>query len=92
MLRMQELFFWVGRLIVSDAYIFAKGKRINAKKNENVESTPTQVFCGRLCVCVTKNKTVLVPQIPVSKQCSLETADQVQNADCRLRKKYRLRI
>ena len=29
---------------------FAKGRSINAEKNENVEFTHTQVFCGRLCV------------------------------------------
>ena len=29
---------------------FAKGRSINAEKNENVELTHTQVFCGRLCV------------------------------------------
>ena len=35
----------------SDVYIFTKGKKsINAEKNENVELTHTQVFCGRLCV------------------------------------------
>ena len=47
--------FWGGRWItwniVSDVYILTKGKKsINAEKNENVELTHTQVFCGRLCV------------------------------------------
>ena len=41
MLCMQELFFWGGWItwkIVSDVYIFTKGKKsINAEKNENVE-------------------------------------------------------
>ena len=53
MLCMQEWFFWVGGLseTLSDVYILTKGKKsINAEKNENVESTHTQVFCGRLCV------------------------------------------
>ena len=54
MLCMQELFFWGGWItwnIVSDVYIFTKRKKsINAEKNENVELTHTQVFCGRLCV------------------------------------------
>ena len=54
MLCMQEFFFWDGWItgnIVIDNYIFTKGnKSINAKKNENVELTHTQVFCGRLCV------------------------------------------
>ena len=54
MLCMQELFFRVGQItrnIVSDVYILTKGKKsINAEKNENVELTHTQVFCGRLCV------------------------------------------
>ena len=37
--------------LVSDVYILKKGKKsINAEKNENVELTHTQVFCGRLCV------------------------------------------
>ena len=32
-------------------YIFTKVKKgINAEKNENVELTHTQVFCGRLCL------------------------------------------
>ena len=52
---MQELFFlgggWITWNIVSDVYILTKGKKnINAEKNENVELTHTQVFCGRLCV------------------------------------------
>ena len=43
--------FW--RNIVSDVYIFTKGKKsINTAKNENVELTHTQVFCGRLCVLI----------------------------------------
>ena len=56
MLCMQELFFWGGRItwkIVSDVYIFTKGKKsINTEKNENLEkmSTRTQVFCSRLRV------------------------------------------
>ena len=54
MLCMQELFFgggWITWNIVSEVYIFTKGKRsINAEKNENVELTLTQVFCGRLYV------------------------------------------
>ena len=36
--------------IVSDVYIFTKEKSINAEKNENVELTHSQVFCGWLCV------------------------------------------
>ena len=54
MLCMQELFFWVGGLInwkiVSYVYIFTREKSINAEKNENVELTHSQVFCGWLCV------------------------------------------
>ena len=54
MLCMQELYFWGGWItwnIVSDVNIFTKGKKsINAEKNENVELTHKQVFCGRLCV------------------------------------------
>ena len=54
MLCMQELFFgggWITWNIVRNVYIFAKGKkRINVEKNENVELTLTQVFCGKLCV------------------------------------------
>ena len=49
-----RVIFWGGRWIdwniVSDVYIFTRGKSINAEKNENVELTHTQVFCGRLCV------------------------------------------
>ena len=42
---------WITWNIVSDVYIFTKGKKsINAEKNKNVELTHTQVFCGRLCV------------------------------------------
>ena len=48
MLCMQELFFsggWITWNIVSDAYIFTKGKKsINAEKNENVELTHTQIL------------------------------------------------
>ena len=48
MLCMQELFFGVGGLL--EIYIFTKGKKtINVGKNENVELTHTQVFCGRSC-------------------------------------------
>ena len=51
MLCMQELFFgggWITWNIASEVYIFTKGKRsIDAEKNENVELTLTQVFCGR---------------------------------------------
>ena len=58
------IFCGVGGLIiwniVSDVYILTKGKKsINAEKNENIELTHTQVFCGRLCVVritVSKNK------------------------------------
>ena len=54
MLCMQRLVFgggWITWNFVSDFYIFTKEKKdINAEKNENVESTHTQVFCGRLCV------------------------------------------
>ena len=54
MLCMQQLLFgrgWITWNIVSDVYIFTKGKkRINAEKNENVELAHMQVFCGRLCV------------------------------------------
>ena len=54
MLCMQLLLFgrgWITWNIVSDVFIFTKGKkRINAEKNENVELTHIQVFCGRLCV------------------------------------------
>ena len=51
---MQKLFFgggWITWNIVSDVYILTKGKKsIDAEKNENVELTHSQVFCGRLCV------------------------------------------
>ena len=49
MLCMQNLFFKAGGLI-DDVHIFTKGKSINAEKDENVELTRSQVFCGRLCV------------------------------------------
>ena len=49
-----RVIFWGGWItwnIVSDVYIFTKGKKsINAEKNGNVRLTHTQVFCGRLCV------------------------------------------
>ena len=38
---------WINWNIASDVHIFTKGKSINAEKNENVEFTHTQVFCGR---------------------------------------------
>ena len=51
---MQEFFIGGGGItwnIVSYVYIFTEGKKsINAEKNENIELTHTQVFCGRLCV------------------------------------------
>ena len=54
MLCMQEFFWgggWINWNIVNDVYIFTKEKKsINAEKNENLELTQTQVFCGRLCV------------------------------------------
>ena len=52
-----RVIFWGGWItwnIASDVYIFFYKRRvlksINAEKNENVELTHTQVFCGRLCV------------------------------------------
>ena len=40
---------WVDYL--KHVYILTKGnKSIKAEKNENVELSHTQVFCGRLCV------------------------------------------
>ena len=88
---MQELFFGVGGLLetlqVMSIYSFTKGeKSINAEKNENVELTHTQVFCGRLCVVrvtVTKNKLYwwhgfLLVQ---NTDCRLQTADRIQNVD-----------
>ena len=51
MLCVQELFLvgWVDYL--KHVYILTKGKKsIKAEKNENVELSHTQVFCGRLCV------------------------------------------
>ena len=54
------IFQGVGGLLET-LFILTKGKKsINAVKNENVELTHTQVFCGRLClllrITVTKNK------------------------------------
>ena len=51
MLCVQELFLvgWVDYL--KHVYILTKGKKsIKAEKNENVELSHTQVFCGRLRV------------------------------------------
>ena len=52
--RCKSYFFgcgWINWNIVSDVYILTKRKKsINAERNENVELTHTQVFCGRLCV------------------------------------------
>ena len=54
MLCMQEVFLgggWITWNILSDVYIFTKGKKIiNAEKNENVELSHTQPFCSRLYV------------------------------------------
>ena len=37
--------------IVSDVYILPKERRVlTGEKNENVELTHTQVYCGRLCL------------------------------------------
>ena len=42
---------WTTRNIVSDVYILTKGKKcISVEKNENVELTHTQIFCGTLSV------------------------------------------
>ena len=42
---------WIAWNIVNDVTIFSKGKKgINTEKNENIELTHTQVFCGRLCM------------------------------------------
>ena len=62
MLCMQELLFlggWINWNMVIDVYIFTKGKSNNPAKNENVELTHTQVFCGWLCavrIIVTKDE------------------------------------
>ena len=69
---------------MSDVYILTKGKSITAEKNENVQLTHTQVFCGRLCVVritVTKNKLYWCHGYLL-----------VQNADCRPDTKCTLRI
>ena len=54
MLCKQELLFgggWITWNFASDVYILTNGKKsINVEKNENGESTDTQVFRGRLCV------------------------------------------
>ena len=84
---MQELSFGVGGLLetlqVMSIYSFTKGeKSINAEKNENVELTHTQVFCGRLCVVrvtVTKNKLYWWHGFLL-----------VQNTDCRLQTGYKM--
>ena len=50
---------WINWNMVSDVYIFTKGKSNNPAKNENVELTHTQVFCGWLCavrIIVTKDE------------------------------------
>ena len=74
---------WITWNIVSDVYILTKGKKsINAEKNENVELTHTQVFCGRLCVVrvtVTKNKLYWWHGFLL-----------VQNTDCRLQTGYKM--
>ena len=79
---------WINWNIVGDVYIFTKGKTINVEKNENVEWTQTQVFCGRLCVVritATKNKLyyLLVQNTGcrLDIKCRLLTAEWVQNAD-----------
>ena len=41
---------WINWNILSDVYIFTKGKSIKMEKNKNVELTHTQVFWGWLCV------------------------------------------
>ena len=74
---MQELFQlgWVDLLnIVSDVYILTKGKSSYAENNQNVELTHSRVFCGRLCVLANSYNhkyTVLVPRIPVRKNCRM---------------------
>ena len=50
---------WINWNMVSDVYIFTKGKSNNPAKNKNVELTHTQVFCGWLCavpIIVTKDE------------------------------------
>ena len=86
MLTMQELFFgggWITWTIVSDVYFSTKGKKsVSAEKNENVELTHAQVFCGRLCDVrriVTKNKLYWCHRYLL-----------VQNADCRLQTGYKM--
>ena len=75
---------WITSNIASDVYILTKGKKsINAKENENVELTHTQVFCGRLCVCCANN----------CNQNKLYWSHGylfVQNTDCRLQNGYKL--
>ena len=64
---------WINWNMVSDVYIFKKGKSNNPAKNENVELTHTQVFCGWLCavrIIVTKDEL-----------CWCHGQRSVQNAD-----------
>ena len=64
---------WINWNMVSDVYIFTKRKSNNPAKNENVELTHTQVFCGWLCavpIIVTKDEL-----------CWCHGHQSVQNAD-----------
>ena len=84
---------WIDWNIVSDVYIFTKGKSTNAERNQNVQLNHSRVFCGRLCVLANsynQKYTVLVPRIPVRTNCRMLGADRIQNVDCRLQKGYKM--
>ena len=46
------------------------------------------------CVCCANNcnqkLTILVPRIPVGTKCTLQTANRIQNVDCRLQTGYKM--
>ena len=99
MLCMQELFFvgWVDYLKHCKWSTFLqKERRVLTWKRTKMSNYLTHsyfvvdyVCCANKC---NQKLTVLVPRIPVSTKCRQQTADRIQNIDCRVGTKCRLRI
>ena len=96
---MQELFFvgWVDYLKHCKWSTFLqKERRVLTWKRTKMSNYLTHsyfvvdyVCCANKC---NQKLTVLVPRIPVSTKCRQQTADRIQNIDCRVGTKCRLRI
>ena len=81
---------WMNWNIVSDVYIFTKGKIINAGKERKCRiNSHTGILWSIVCVVqitvCNQKQTVLVPRIPVITKCRLQ-----RTAECRVQTGYKM--